>query len=239
VRRDRAANTTAIQVASRSGGAESLPDGVMLAGWVPATAQARILAVQTVLGLWTGRVLASRDFAADGCPVHSTPRSCREESEAAHSGASGEFAVGMPARAGGMRVTQRHVTQSRTGAIARDQAYGGTLLEPWLVQPPALLGPPRRMTGTTMGTTALDRPLRPTSDLRRQVLTSRHKHLRSDPVGAVRQVEAQIEHHPFPSMPRRFRALVNDYSAGEGVAYAETTVGSSCVHVLRYLDSVR
>jgi hypothetical protein len=68
-------------------------------------------------------------------------------------------------------------------------------------------------------------------------------HLRADPVGAVRQVEDQIEHHLFPSMPsrnlRRFRALVNEFSAGEGVAYTETTVRSSCVRELRYFDSLR
>jgi fatty acid desaturase len=79
--------------------------------------------------------------------------------------------------------------------------------------------------------------------LRRQVLTSRNisgGRILSALFGGLNH---QIEHHLFPSMPsrnlRRCRPLVKDFCAREGVAYTETTVRSSYVRVLRYLDSVR
>jgi len=79
--------------------------------------------------------------------------------------------------------------------------------------------------------------------LRRQVLTSRNitgGWALSVVFGGLNH---QIEHHLFPSMPsrnlRRCRPLVKDFCAREGVAYTETTVRSSYVRVLRYLDSVR
>ena len=79
--------------------------------------------------------------------------------------------------------------------------------------------------------------------LRRQVLTSRNitgGRVLSVVFGGLNH---QIEHHLFPSMPsrnlRRCRPLVKEFCAREGVPYTETTVHSSYVRVLRYLNSVR
>ena len=79
----------------------------------------------------------------------------------------------------------------------------------------------------------------PSDFLRRQVLTSR------DVTGGwmlavvLGNLNYQIEHHLFPSMPshrlRRCRPIVKRFCETHNVAYCETTVTSSYLRVLRYL----
>jgi fatty acid desaturase len=78
--------------------------------------------------------------------------------------------------------------------------------------------------------------------LRRQVLTSRNVRggwLVDELLGGLNY---QIEHHLFPSMPRanlrRARRLVRTYCETHRIAYAETSLGSSYVIVLRHLHSL-
>ena len=78
--------------------------------------------------------------------------------------------------------------------------------------------------------------------LRRQVLTSRNVRggwLVDELLGGLNY---QIEHHLFPSMPRanlrRARHLVRRYCETHRIAYAETSLGSSYVIVLRYLHGL-
>jgi fatty acid desaturase len=132
---------------------------------------------------------------------------------------------------------------------------GGTLLFIFLALSPlkalAFIAVAESVFGLYLGTTfapnhkgmqIVDPNCRP-DFLRRQVLTSRN--LTGGRVLSVLfgGLNHQIEHHLFPSMPsrnlRRCRPLVKDFCAREGVAYTETTVRSSYVRVLRYLDSVR
>ncbi|WP_440710304.1 fatty acid desaturase family protein [Herbiconiux sp. YIM B11900] len=78
--------------------------------------------------------------------------------------------------------------------------------------------------------------------LRRQVLTSRSI---SGGLGVqvfMGGLNHQVEHHLFPNMPRPnllpARVLVKAYCAAHGIAYTETSLGSSYAIVVRYLNSV-
>jgi fatty acid desaturase len=78
--------------------------------------------------------------------------------------------------------------------------------------------------------------------LRRQVLTSRN--VKGGPVidFVLGGLNYQIEHHLFPSMPRknlrRAQPLVREFCTERGVPYLESTLFSSYAQTLRHLHSV-
>jgi fatty acid desaturase len=83
----------------------------------------------------------------------------------------------------------------------------------------------------------------PKDYLRRQVLTSRNVR-GGRAVGLILgNLNYQIEHHLFPSMPshqlRRCQPIVKRFCAAHDVAYCETTLAQSYARVLRYLHGVQ
>jgi fatty acid desaturase len=79
--------------------------------------------------------------------------------------------------------------------------------------------------------------------LRRQVLTSRNVTAGRVLDVALGNLNYQIEHHLFPSMPsrhlRRCRPIVKRFCAAHDVAYCETTLIASYARVLHYLGNVQ
>jgi fatty acid desaturase len=78
--------------------------------------------------------------------------------------------------------------------------------------------------------------------LRRQVLTSRNISGGRILAVALGNLNYQIEHHLFPSMPSRHlsrcRPIVKDFCAAHGVAYCEIGLTASYIQVLGYLRHV-
>jgi fatty acid desaturase len=79
--------------------------------------------------------------------------------------------------------------------------------------------------------------------LRRQVLTSRNVAGGRVLAAVLGNLNFQIEHHLFPSMPsrhlRRCQPLVKSFCEARGVDYCETTLIASYARVLRYLGTVQ
>ena len=78
--------------------------------------------------------------------------------------------------------------------------------------------------------------------LRRQVLTSRNVIGNRLTTLAMGGLNHQIEHHPFPGMPRpnlsRAQSITRPFCADHGVAYTETTLRRSHGIVIRHLNQV-
>jgi fatty acid desaturase len=80
-----------------------------------------------------------------------------------------------------------------------------------------------------------------TDFLRRQVLTSRNVHGGPLTDFALGGLNYQIEHHLFPSMPRRnlrrSQVLVAEFCQQRGVPYCHTSLLGSYIQALRHLDA--